>query len=1147
MAGFPVVGIGSSAGGLEALQQLFRAMPPDSGLAFIVAAHLDPSQKSHLPELLSRCTEMPVVQIESSVAVEPDHVYVIAPDQELTIRNGVVHGDKPTAPRGHRHPVDAFFRSLAEDQGERAIAIVLSGTGTNGSLGLRFIKAEGGITLAQEPETAGFTGMPRSAIATGIVDLVLPPDRMPEALLGIVRHPYIRQPAKIDEAAPEDQLQTLLALVRSNTRQDFGSYRKRTLLRRIQRRMGLHRIETLAQYIERLRNDAQEARALAADLTINVTGFFRDPEAWQVLGDRVIAPLLQQRTANSTIRVWVPGCSTGEEAYSIAMLVAEQAAAAAKSVDLKLFATDVAAGVLTSARGGIYPGSIAQDVSAERLERWFEKEDDTYCVRPALRETITFAPQNLLQDPPFSRIDLISCRNLLIYLEPDIQKRVINLFHFALREGGHLFLGPSEAIGSEEELFRSVSKKWRIFRRLGPTRHDIVDFPLIGPNDGAPVGELAAAAAADPPARVGELMDQALLERYAPASALIDIHHRVLFLRGPTEDYLRPPAGEPSYDLLAMAREGLQTVLRMTIRKAIDEGREATAHARVRRGDALHPVRIVVAPLRGPRDAALRLLVGFFERGAESEEAAAASEVEEAPSEGQLQSELDTTREDLRLSVEQMEAANEELKASNEEIRSINEELQASNEELETSKEELQSLNEELNTVNNQLQAKVGELEGRTDDLNNLLKSTDIATLFLDRSLCIRWFAPSMSALLELLPTDLGRPISHFAQRFSGGDLLEEARKVLERLVPSDAEVVDDLGRWYIRHIVPYRTAADRIEGVVVTFTEISDRKRREREVEEAKEFAEAIVEAVRFPLLVLTPELRVEAANAAFYEIFQVSPDETEGRPLAQLGNRQWDIPELLERLNKVLPDQEEFADFEVEHDFERIGPRTMFLHARRLDGAQLILLGMVDLTERQRHERERELLMRELSHRVKNVLAVVQALANQTDHSESVEEFRETFVGRLTALARAHSLLLDAEWRGADLRQLVEKAVEAYRVDHPDVIEIDGEPVSLSPNHGVGLSLILHELGTNAAKYGALSQHEGRVRVAWQMEGAGQERRLRFVWQEHDGPPVEPPTGKGFGTRLIERAAGYELQGEVELDYARDGLRCELNFPVT
>lgn len=1145
MAEFPIVGIGSSAGGLEALQQLFRAMPADGGLAFIIAAHLDPTQKSHLTELLDRCTDMPVVQIEDSIKVEPDHVYVIGPDQELTIRQGVVRANRPMAPRGHRHPVDSFFRSLAEDQGERAIAIVLSGTGTNGSLGLRFIKAEGGIAIAQTPESAGFEGMPRAAIGTGIIDLVLPPDRIPEALLGLARHSYVWQAAQPKEEAPADQLKALLTLLRARTRQDFGSYRKRTLLRRIYRRMGLHRIERLPSYIERLRHDADEVKALAADLTINVTGFLRDPEAWDTLTAKVIAPLVHGRPAQSAIRVWVPGCSTGEEAYSIAMLLTEQAQAAEKTFDLRIFATDVADGVLSAARAGTYPGSIALDVGEERLQRFFRLENDTYAISPTVRDMITFAPQNLLQDPPFSRLDLISCRNLLIYLEPEFQKRVLGLFHFALREGGHLFLGTAETVSGREELFQPVSKKWRIYRRLGPTRHDMVDFPLVEPVGPETGSEPEMAASAGPRARAGDLMDQALLERYAPASVLIDAGYRVHYLRGPTEEYLRPPSGEPSYNLLAMAREGLQAPLRRAIRQAVDEGQEVALPARVRRGKLLHPVRLVVTPLPPAEAIDRRLLVSFSERET-TVDAIAPAEVSEA-ADSHLQAELDLAREDLRLSVEHMEASNEELKASNEEIRSINEELQASNEELETSKEELQSLNEELNTVNSQLQGKVGELENRTDELNNLLNGSDVATLFLDRGLCIRWFTPAMKALLELRSGDIGRPISHFVQRFKGGDLLEDARQVLDRLTASDDEVVDDLGRWYIRRILPYRTANDRIDGVVVTFAEITDRKHWEEEVQAAREFAEQIVEAVRFPLVVLTPELRVRSANEAFYRTFEVTRGETEGKPLSELGNRQWDIPELHRLLSHVVPERKEIVDFEIEHDFERIGRRIMLLHARPLDGEDLVLLGMADITSRRQDEAEKDLLAQELSHRVKNTLAVVQALAMHTDgRTRSVEDFREAFVGRLQALARGHSMLLDAQWRGADLKHLVEQAVAAYRVDHPEVVEVEGEPVAITPKQGLGLSLVLHELGTNAAKYGALSRSEGRLRISWHVEQASG-RCVRLRWRERHGPAIAPPGEKGFGMQLIERACTYDLEGTMELAYAPEGLSFEVVFPLT
>jgi two-component system, chemotaxis family, CheB/CheR fusion protein len=1141
MADFPIVGIGSSAGGLDALEKLFDPMPRDPGVAFVVIAHLDPTRESHLTELLSRHTKMPVVEVQGEIAVEADHVYVIAPDQSLELEGDMLRPRKPSEPRAQRRPVDIFFRSLAENQKERAIGIILSGTGTNGAAGLRFIKSEGGIVIAQDPTTAAYAGMPQSAINTGVVDLVLPPHRMAEALVDVVRHAYVRQPEAVAQPDSDGQLSELLGLLKTQTSLDFQPYRRQTLLRRTHRRMGLHQIEHLSAYLERLRADPQETVALARDLTINVSGFFRDPQAWRILDERVIAPLVRERDANSAMRMWVPGCATGEEAYSLAMLFLTRAQEANKSFDLRIFATDVAHHILPTARAGLYPASIAAEVAVDRLERFFEIEDDSYAAKRVLREAITFAPQNLLQDPPFSRLDLISCRNLLIYLEPEVQRRVLALFHFSLREGGHLFLGPAENVSGREGLFQPVSKKWRIYRRLGPTRHDIVDFPLI-PAVALPAGTerpeaFSPRAAIDP-------FQRTLLERFAPASVLVDRHFTVHAFHGPTGDYLEQPGGEPTTNLLALARDGLQAPLRSAMQRAIADHEEVVSAGRVKRGGSYQPVRVAVRPVARERGADGMLVVSFFEREQPEDEIDLG--LEETVPGSQLEAELLSAREDLRITLEQMEAANEELKASNEEIRSINEELQASNEELETSKEELQSLNEELNTTNNQLQAKVEELEVRTNDLNNLLNSTDVATLFLDRALCIRWFTPSMKALLELLPSDIGRPIAHFAQRFSGGDLVEDARKVLERLLPSDTEVVDDLGRWYIRHIVPYRTEDDRISGVVVTFTEITERKRREKEVNEAREFAETIVQAVRFPLVVLTPELRVRSANAAFYETFQVSANETEGRPLARLGNLQWDISELHRRLSRVLPEGEEFTDFEIEHDFERIGRRTMVLHARPLDGAKLILLGMVDLTERKRGERERELLARELNHRVKNILAVAQSLAMQTDHSRSVEEFRDKFVGRLSALARAHSLLLDGQWRGADLRELVQRALQAYRVDHPHKIEIEGEPVPLSATHSLGLSLILHELGTNAAKYGALAHSEGRVHLSWRVEGGKRGRRLRLRWEERGGPAVEPPTEKGFGTRLIERACTYELEGEVELEYAPAGLCCEVVFPL-
>jgi two-component system CheB/CheR fusion protein len=1265
MADFPIVGIGSSAGGLDALQKLFGAMPPESGFAFVVVAHLDPTHESQLAALIARCTPIPVNEVEEPVTVEPDHVYVIAPNQHLTFEGDVLRPSRPSEVRGERYPLDVFFRSLAEHQGNCAIGIVLSGTGTSGAQGLRAIKAEGGIAVAQDPGTAGFSDMPRHAIATGMVDLVLPPDQMPQALLRLVHHPYMQQQAGLEQLPQVDgQLDTLLSLLRAEAKQDFRCYKRRTLLRRTHRRMSLRQIEDMAVYIERLRNEPDELAALAKDLTINVSGFFRDPDAWETLNKKVIAQLVADRPDGASIRIWVPGCSTGEEAYSIAMLIAEGAAAVQKTFDLKIFASDVSEHLLPVARAGLYPASIAEDVRPARLERFFEREEDSYRVRRELREMITFAPQNLLQDPPFSRLDLITCRNLLIYLEPEFQKKVVALFHFALREGGHLFLGPAETISGHDDLFHPISKRWRIYTRVGQTRHDIVDFPLIGPGQVSSELPRTPGLLAEPRLRAREHFQRDLLERYAPASVLIDGDFTVHAFQGPTGEFLQHPSGDPTTNLLALAREGLEAPLRAAVRRALGEKQEVVADARVRRGGALQPIRIAVRPLRPARADQDMLTVSFFEREPVSE-ARPLGPVEARRPERELEAELNATREELRFTLEQMETSNAELHASNEEIRSINEEFQASNEELETSKEEQQSLNEELRTVNNQLQIKVQELERRTSDLNNLLNSTEIATLFLDREFGIRWFTPAMQGLLDLRASDVGRPVSHFAQRFTGADFVEEVREVLQRLVPRTGEVVGDDDRTYIRRILPYRTSDDRIDGVVVTFTDITERKLREQEIQRAREFAESIVETVREPLLVLTADLKVRSANRSFYRTFDVTREETEGRMIYDLGNRQWDIPKLRELLDEILPAEKQLTDFEVEREFEQIGRRTMLLNARQIDSVQLILLAIEDITGRRhaeaeletahqhtsailesitdafyvvdrewrltfvnrraeelwnrrrddllgvrlwdllqsedieantgyqlltraareqqparaefqssmfgvwvsmsvfphpeglsvhvrdisvrkRAEQERELLARELSHRIKNTLAVVQALAMQTDgRIGSVEAFREAFVGRLQAMARSHSLLLDAHWRSADLKSLVEQTVAAYQVDHPEVVEVEGDPVVITPRQGLGLSLVLHELSTNAAKYGALSCPEGRLRVSWQIEQESG-RRVRLRWQERHGPKVEPPTEKGFGLQMIERACTYELDGEVELDYALEGLTCVVVFPL-
>lgn len=860
-----IVGVGASAGGIEALGTVFDTMPADSGCAFVVVLHLDPTRESEMARILSGRTKMPVSQVEDGMRIAPDHVYVIAPDTELRVRDGGLHVSKPSERRGQRHPVDVLFSSIAAEHHERAIAIVLSGTGSNGTEGLKDIRAEGGMSLVQAPETAKFDGMPKSAIDAGMADHVLAPEEMAEALLAYIRHDYAYDaPVDVMAASPKGDatVEHVLDLLRARTGSDFSSYKPNTQRRRIHRRMGLRNIATLDDYMHELRGNPVEATTLIADLMISVTGFFRDAEAWRTLSELVIGPIVAERQNGASIRVWVPACSTGEEAYSIAMLVTEQADAAGKRFHLKVFATDAQEDNLRKARDGIYPAAATADFAPERLRRFFEKVDGSFQVTKELRDMVVFAAQNLLRDPPFSRLDLVSCRNLLIYLEPEAQQKIIALCHFGLRKGGHLFLGNAETIGRHDDLFETVSKKWRIYRRLGPTRHDLIEYPSVHrpvearmPDEPRPLAEATIASLA-------EMARRALLDRYAPASVLTDHRGRVLYFHGTTRDYLEQPSGEPTRDLLTMARDGLATKLRAAIRDALEGKSTVTVNARIREGGSSRSVAMTVMPLPASAQSGGHLLVSFAPGSSTPEAGAAAicdDNAEATSGERALQEELTATRAELRNTIEHLETANEELKASNEEATSMNEELQSTNEELETSKEELQSFNEELNTVNNQLQHKIEELELATNDLDNLLAGSETATLFLDDKLRIKWFAPATKELFDLVSPDIGRPIAHFARKFSDENLLSDAEKVLKKLTTIEAEVPSDTGRWYLRRMLPYRTRDNHIAGVVVTFNDITDSKQAADAVNEARIYAEAVVETVPHPLLVLNGDLRVQ------------------------------------------------------------------------------------------------------------------------------------------------------------------------------------------------------------------------------------------------------------------------------------------------
>jgi two-component system CheB/CheR fusion protein len=1117
-----VVGIGASAGGIETLGRFFDAMPPNSGCAFVVILHLDPTRKSGLAPVLSRHTTMPVVDIEDGMSIEPNRVHIIVPDRTLTISAGKLHLTMPAEPRGQRRPVDAFFVSLAGECKHRGVGIVLSGTGNNGTHGLSEIKVQGGATLVEDPATARFADMPRNAVAAGVADFVLAPERMPEVLLRYLEHGYVaaRDGSEASGKEPEGQpeLGPLLALLLLRSKQDFRAYKRGPLLRRIQRRMGLANVATLAAYTERLRTHPEEVDGLVKDLMISVTGFFRDAEAWEALDDAVITPLIGACKEHSELRFWVPACATGEEAYSLAMLTVERAEAARKQVQLKIFATDRAEDSMKRARDGVYVEAAVTGVPSSCLRRFFDRVDGSYRIKKALREHVIFASQNLLGDPPFSRLDLITCRNLLIYLSPEAQQRVTALFHFALREGGHLFLGNAEGLGRHDDLFHTVSKKWRIYRRLGPTRHDIVSFPVPSPA-ATPAPNPVEGDDKNPTARAGDLVRRMLLERFAPAAVLIDRSARVLYVHGPTSDYLEVPAGEPTRDLVAMVHEGLRAKLRRSLRRAIDMNESVTVTAQGRAGGS-SPVSLAITPA-----SPAGLFLVSFERMPKPSPAGAtaapiAQRVDDAPNIRALEEELRSTREDLRNTIEQLEGANEELKASNEEATSINEELQSTNEELETSKEELQSFNEELQTVNSQLQLKINELEKLGADQNNLLAGTGVATLFLDSDLRITWFSPASSELLDLVSSDIGRPLTAFAPKFTDPNLLRDLAQVLAKLSRIEAEVRSHDGRWYLRRLIPYQTLDNRITGAVLTFTDVTTGKQAADAVNEERLYTEAIVETINQPLLVLAANLTVVGANRAFYTLFRVTPEETRSRLVYELGHRQWDLPPLRLLLEQLLPKDQQITDFEVRADFESIGRRHMRLNARRLvrsgDRPDLILLAIDDVTERVKTEAHRDLLVRELSHRVKNTLATVQAIAAKgLQQSSTLEAFRKSFEGRLLALARSHELFTNDNWSGAEIGQLVRQALGAYAANDDSRIAADGSRVILPPQPSVTLLLVLHELTTNAIKYGALSQKDGRVAVTWRLEDGDGGSWVRMRWVETGGPPVGPPSHQGFSAQ--------------------------------
>jgi two-component system CheB/CheR fusion protein len=959
--GFPIVGIGASAGGLEAFEEFFTQMPSDSGLAFVVVPHQSPSHTSLLPGLLQKCTSMPVLEVADGLAVKPNTVYLALAGKNLALLNGTLHVMEPALQDRLPLPIDYFFRSLAEDQKHRAVGIVLSGTGSDGTLGLKAIKGESGMTMAQAPDSAKYAGMPQSAIATGIIDYVCPPAQMPEQILAYIRGPYLTpMPSGLDQESDVGQfLHKVFVLLRDRTGNDFSLYKTNTIRRRIERRMNVHQIEAPKQYLRYLLTNPHELDALFQEILIGVTSFFRDPAAFEVLANQGLPSLLDAKPDGDHVRVWVPGCGTGEEAYSLAILLREYMAQRKVRFQVQVFGTDLDGQAIEFARKALYPAGIANDVTPERLHRFFIKEDGHYRVKKDIRDFVIFAPHNLLADPPFTKLDLLSCRNLLIYLEARTQRRLFPLFHYALKDPGLLFLGSSETIGEfEEGLFETVDRKWKLYRRKAGTtdRTSLEGFPVGGIK--VVWDSLAAVDRALPPQApsIPDLVETMLLEQYAPASVIVNERGEIVYIHGRTGAYLEPAPGQPNLILLNMAREGLRHDLATALHQATTKKKDVVHQdVQVKTNGTFVSVDLTVKRIEEPEPLRGLYQVTFASKPAGlsgpiigKKKAKAKREV--APSPAVLQ-ELRYTKQRLQRTIEALQTSNEELKSTNEEFQSTNEELQSTNEELETSKEELQSLNEELVTVNAELQGKIDELSATNDDLDNLLNSTEIATLFLDNDLNIKRFTPAAKRVINLIATDVGRPLTDIASKLIDDPLIEKAREVLQTLVFQEREVQSTAGEWYVLRILPYRTARNTIDGLVITFLTITKAKKAEIASREAQEFAESIIQTVRQPLLVLDGRLRVVTANQTFYQAFHLSPQEVEQQLFYQIGEGAWDIPALRRLLEEILPQNSTFQDFLIDHTFSRVGRRVFVLNGRRLDqeagNPRLILLVMEDVTK--------------------------------------------------------------------------------------------------------------------------------------------------------------------------------------------------------
>ena len=1144
-----VVGIGASAGGLEAFLTFFAHLPRDTGMAFVLVQHLSPSHDSMLTEILAKAATIPVVEATDDMPLVANRAHVIPQDATLTIKDGRLRVSKPAPPRSDRRPIDSFFASLAEDQAENAVCIVLSGVGSDGAAGLAQVKEHGGLTIAQgDFEDRAMSGMPQSAAATGLVDYVLRVEDIPARLIAYRDHLDHVADRKDGEGTRTDAAQHLASVMnvlRAKTGHDFSKYKAKTVTRRIQRRMQVLQAETVPDYIKLLQEKATEPELLFQDLLIGVTEFFRDPEAFQGLAAAIEA-MVEKGGEDPSLRVWTPACSTGEEVYSLAIMIRELLDARGSKIAVQIFGSDIDGRAIEAARTGRFERILG--LSPERLKKWFYKSDGGFYPVREIRSMCVFSVHNVAKDPPFSKLDLVTCRNLLIYMDADLQDRVLRTFHYALRPGGLLFLGLSEGVSGHDSLFLVQDKAARIFRR----REGVASVPQLPATEST---QAKAEHASAPPGRnAGDRVERAVraaLAQHAPVFIVVDQEFNIVrYSGGDAALFLEPTAGAASLSLLQNLKRSLRVVVRTALQSVVKTGQGVVVdNVAMRLEGRQRLLSVIVEPV--PDEGREGLFVVAFHnlRTASPETPGGADTGEPNPEARAAEQELRSTRAQLQTSISSLETANEEMKSAAEEYQSVNEELQSTNEELQTSKEEMQSINEELQTVNAEMMAKNELLSNLNSDLQNLLDSTQIATIFLDESLRIRNFTPGMADIFSLRDGDRGRPLTEIVSLVAYDGLMRDVTKVLRELTVVEREVnLLDRAATFIMRVRPYRSIDRVIEGVVITFIDVTERKRAEHAQDVSERRFSAIVNQASVGITETDLNGGFQLTNAAFEAMAARS-----GPELCQLTRRELiapdDVKAISARFDQAARDGEAF---EAEYRILRRDGTTIWVHdsvsiLEGEDGKPARVISVtLEIDKRKGAEEHARLLLGELDHRVKNILAIVSSIVAQTLKSNpSPKDFAESINGRIAAIARAHGLLTDrGAGRAGTLRELIQTELEPYR--GRDLV-IDGPDVVLTPKAGLSIAMSIHELASNAAKYGSLSESKGCLAVTWEVS-AGPDPRLRLHWVESDGPRVPgPPAKRVFGTSLIERSMAYEWDALVVRTFAESGVKCTIDLPFT